>query len=195
MEQNFENSWAGKSDLEKTMWVELFGPPEIKREEKRRYLGEFRERVIKLLSKKQVKEPAVYPEIKKALQDKRATGVLISGDIDFRYAEKYEKLASEAGKRHSIIHDPEFKGDTGLVVISDHAVDVEDIMVRDREERLKELGVPPGLIKSAGKKVCAECYEKVIKADPGESMNYSKMEFADRMLGDKCQACAGRGDF
>lgn len=189
MEQGFGNSWAGKSELEKTMWVELFGPPEIKREERRHYLGEFRERVMKLLSKKQVKEPAIYPEIKKALQDKRATGVLISGDIDFRYAEKYEKLASEAGKRHSIIHDPEFKGDTGLVVISDHAVDIQDIAVRDREERLKELGVPPILIKAAGKKICGRCHELIAKADQEEVLNYNKLSLADRLMGDRCEAC------
>lgn len=64
------SAWLSKGEIEKALSIGLHGAPELRRDEKRHYLGEFRERVITLLSKKQVVEPGVYPEIVKALEDK-----------------------------------------------------------------------------------------------------------------------------
>jgi len=100
---------------------------ELKKAEKMLYLGEFRERVIRKLSKKQVANPMVFPEIKEALKDKRSMKMLINGDLSFKFTDKYIKLAKEVGKPFTSIHNPELKGDTGLVVISDQAVDIEKI--------------------------------------------------------------------
>lgn len=142
MEDNIQREaisvWANKSELDKILSVGLYGPPEIKREEKLHYLGEFRERIIRLLSKKQVMEPGIYPEIAKSLEDKRASHMLINGDIDLRFTDKYLELARDKGKNATITSDPDFKGDTGLVVVSADAVDVENVKVPDRETRLKK---------------------------------------------------------
>lgn len=183
------SAWLSKDELEKALSIGLHGAPELRRDEKRRYLGEFRERVIKLLSKKQVVEPGIYPEIVKALEDKRAAKMIVSGDIDFHHSEKYQKLAEGMGKPVTIISDPEFKGDAGLVVVSDDAVDLKDISVQDRATRLKKLGVPPEIIESAGKKVCERCLEKILKADPDEKINYRKMTPGEHFWGERCSAC------
>jgi len=186
---NVKSSWADKSNLEKALLVGMHGPPELKREEKALFLGEFRERVIRSLTKDQVKDPGIYPEIVEALKDSRTVGMLISGDIDWHFSGKYQKLASEMGKKSSIMHDPELKGDIGLVVVSDVAEDVEDVMVENREARLKRLGLPLKLINSAGKKVCDRCYDKITGADPGEIINYGKLTLSDRFWGEKCNSC------
>lgn len=193
MENNADNisirNLANKSELDRVLSAGLHGDPELKREEKLHYLGEFRERVIKLLSKKQVMEPAIYPEIASALMDKRAVMMLIDGDIDLRFTDKYLKLAKKLGKKASITSDPEFKGDTGLVIVSNDAADSVDIMVPDRETRLKKLGIPAELISSARKKVCEKCFNRITKADPGESINYQTITLADRFWGDHCTSC------
>lgn len=101
--------------------------PELKQEERMLYLGELRERVIRKLSKKQVASPSIFPEIKEALKDKRTIKMLINGDLSFKFTDKYIKLAKEVGKPFTMIHNSELKGDTGLAVISDQAMDIEKI--------------------------------------------------------------------
>lgn len=183
------SAWLSKGEIEKALSIGLHGAPELRRDEKRHYIGEFRERVITLMSKKQVVEPGVYPEIVKALEDKRATKMIISGEIDFHLSEKYQRLAEDMGKPVTMISDPEFKGDAGLVVVSDDAVDVKDIFVQDRGTRLKQLGVPLEVIEAAGKKVCERCLVKILKADPDEKINYRKMTLGEHFWGERCSAC------
>jgi len=116
-----------KSRLEQALAIGIDTVPELKREEKMLFLGEFRERIIKKLSIKQVANPLVFPEIEEALKDKRALKLLINGDLSFTFTEKYIKLAKKVGKPFTTIHNSELKGDTGLVVISDQAIDIQNI--------------------------------------------------------------------
>jgi len=118
-----------KSRLEQALAVGMDSVPELKKEEKMLYLGEFRERVLRMLTKEQVASPSVFPEIIEALKDKRTLKMLINGDLSIKLTEKYINLAKEVGKPYTTIHNSELKGDTGVVVISDQAVDVEKIDV------------------------------------------------------------------
>ena len=119
-----------KSRLEQALSIGAHSVPEFKKEEKMLFLGEFRERVIRKLSKKQVANSLVFPEIKEALKDKRTIKMLINGDLSFKFTDKYIKLAKEVGKPFTTIHNPELKGDTGLVIISDQATDTQNIDVQ-----------------------------------------------------------------
>lgn len=119
-------TFSNKSRLEQALTI---GMPELKKEEKMLYLGEFRERVIRKLSKKQVANPKVFLEIKEALKDKRTIKMLINGDLSYKFTDKYIKLAKEVGKPYTTIHNAELKGDTGLVVVSAQAIDNQDIEV------------------------------------------------------------------
>jgi uncharacterized protein YueI len=124
-------NFANKTELERTISVGLQGPPELKLEEKMHYLGEFRERILKSLTKGQVMKSDLYKEIIEALQDKRATKMLLHGDLAYKFRGKYQSAATEIGKSYTIVHDPDLKGDLGLVIASDQAVDIEDIYIDD----------------------------------------------------------------
>lgn len=182
------SAWAQKNDLEKALAIGMHGAVKFKHDEKIYYLGEFKENVLRLLSQKQVTEAIVYPEITSALKDKRAAKMIINGSIDVRYIEKYKKLAINMNKPYTVRNDPEFKGATGIVVISDEAADIQDIAVEDRSVRLQKLGMSPALINSVGKKVCKECLEQIQKADPSEASNYDELTFLDRISGESCPA-------
>ena len=175
-----------KNDLEKAIAVGMHGAIEFKHDEKICYLGEFKENVIKLLSKKQVADPAIYPEIISALQDKRTTKMIIDGSMDIRFSEKYKKLAIKMNKPYIVRNAPEFKGTIGLLIISNEASDIQDITVEDRSTRLQRLGISPALINAVGKKVCTECFEQIQEADPSEASNYHELTFLDRISGDSC---------
>ncbi len=122
---------ANKTELEKTISVGLQGPPQLKLEEKRHHLGEFRERILLSISKGQVMKKNIYPEVKTALEDKRSRKMLIHGGIDHRFRAKYQKLASKMNIPYTIVHDPDLEGSIGLIIASDQAIDVENIQVTD----------------------------------------------------------------
>lgn len=118
---------------EERLAVGMYGAPELKQDEKSLYLGEFRERIIRILSKKQVAQRFIYPEIIEALSHKQSSRMLINGELSDQFTDKYIALAREVSKPYTVIHDPELKGDTGLVVVSDKAVDIDYIEVKNRE--------------------------------------------------------------
>lgn len=118
-----------QSDLEQRLMVGLHGTPELKRSEKVQHLGQFRERILRMLTKDQVDDQHVYPEIEEALKDPRATRLLLNGDLAYKYRTKYIQLARNFDKPYTVVNDPSLKGSVGLVVVADYAVDVEKIEV------------------------------------------------------------------
>ncbi|GEM_PF-298832 len=175
-----------KDKVEQALLVGLHGAPELKYDEKVQYLGEFRERIIKKLTTAQVREKGIYSEILQALEDPRADKLIINGSINYRVIEKYKSLAARCKKISTVRSDPSFQGDTGLIVISDEAVDIQDIEVEDRSSRLRRLGIPLALIEAAGQKVCKDCMEQIAEADEYEKINYRQLTWIDRLTGDTC---------
>ena len=180
------SAWAQKDKVEQALMAGMYGITELKHDEKIYYLGEFKENVIRLLSKKQVAEDLIYPEVIEALHDKRATKMIIDGSINSRFIEKYKKISRKINKPTTVRSDPEFKGETGLMVISDDAVDVLNITVEERSVRLNRLGMSPALIQAVGKKVCKKCLEQIQKIDPKEVANYNELTFLNRIVGEQC---------
>lgn len=118
-----------ENKLEERLLIGIHGTPELKPDEKLRYLGEFRERVLRILTKNQVAQSRIYPEIEEALKDPRATRLLLDGDQAYDSRSKYVKLAHKYQKPYTTVNDPNQKGEIGLAVVSDRAVDVEKIEV------------------------------------------------------------------
>lgn len=192
MEKNTDKPFAGeftaKSETERILEAGIHGAPELRHDEKTHYLGEFRERVIRLLTKRQVAEPLIYREIEEALKDRRAALMVMDSQLSNDAAGKYRKLAAACGKPVTDRHDADFAGDTGLVVVSREAVDVETVTVEDRTERLLAKGLPENLILAAGKSICKDCYEKLREAAPEEAEHYKVISAFSRFLGDRCAA-------
>lgn len=118
-----------QSELEQRLMVGLHGTPELKHSEKVRHLGEFRERIVRILTKDQVDDKQIYPEIEEALKDPRSSRLLLNGDLAYEYRAKYIKIARKYDKPFTVVNDPSLKGNVGLAVVADHAVDVEKIEV------------------------------------------------------------------
>lgn len=182
------STWTQKDNLEQALMAGIHGVVEFKHDEKVYYLGGFKENVLMLLSQQQVAEVAIYPEVIEALQDKRATKMIINGNINISFIEKYKKIAEKMNKPYTVRSDPEFKGTTGLLVVSDEAIDIQVVTVQDRSQRLKGLGLSSTLINLVGKKVCKECLKQIVEADPKEAVNYHELTFLDRIGGESCPA-------
>lgn len=118
-----------KSQLEQALNRGIYGLPELKKEEKRKFLGTFRERVLKVLTKSQIVERGTYKEIADALKDKRAKKLIITNHVKMSEAMEYIILAKENNVRFTVVDGDHYQGEIGLVIASDTAVDVEDIYV------------------------------------------------------------------
>lgn len=180
--------WNQKNKLEQTIAAGMHGAPEIKKEEKRTFLGVFRERVIMYLTQDQVKETALYPEFIEAFQHAKFAKMLINCATGRQFTAKYQKLAQKMKKPYSIIADARYAEAAGLVAVSNDAADVEIIAVQDRLSRLQKQGAPVRLIGAAGKKVCSSCLSAIVAIDPREKINYSQLTWLDRLTGERCPA-------
>ena len=177
-----------KSELEQVVSAGVHGEPELKKGEKRRYLGEFKERVIKSLTFEQIAEPGVYPEILGAIKNSEAEKLIIHRKANLEAAKKYIELARENELSFKKVDSPEFKGDIGLVVVSGHAVNSDQIKVIDKEKKFKELGLPIELLESIGDKICKDCYEKIAEKAPEELINFKKIDWWEGLFNNSC-AC------
>ena len=183
-------SWAGKNSLERHVQAGLHGPPQLKKEERRQFLGQFRERILKALTFAQVAEKGTYPEIRAALQDIRAERLVISRRADLSAAGEYIRLARKNGLSFTTVDSPRYEGDIGLVVASGTAVDEENILVPSRRERLLAKGLPPELIDAAEEKICPSCLRLLREIAPEELPNYRPLTFLDRILNRPCSSCS-----
>ncbi|SJZ47933.1 YueI family protein [Selenihalanaerobacter shriftii] len=175
-----------KSKLEKTISAGIHGGYEFKKGEKNQFLGEFRERIIRVLNFKQIIEPGVYPEVLEAIKDSEAKKLIISRKANLKAAKDYIELANQNNLSFKKVDSPEFKGDIGLAVVSDHAVHHEEIIVIDKEEKFKEIGLPVELLQKAGEKICADCYHKIEENAPEELINFEKMSWIDSLFNSSC---------
>lgn len=178
-----------KSKLEERVTHGIYGAPELKKEERSRYLGQFRERVLIALTVAQVEEPGVYAEVMDALRDPRARMLILRRDVQLDRASDYIELALEQQIAFKRVDEPGFKGSIGLVVVANDAVDVPEVQIPDRRLRLLELGFSEKLIDSVGKKLCAKCWEKLATLYPQELVNYRRITWVDILLGEHCVAC------
>ena len=116
---------AGKK-IDDVLKEGIYGKKELKPEERKRFLGTFRERVEGALTISQVQEPGIYPEVKEWM-GKLGIRLLLNGKIDYTHISKYIKLANDNHISYTIIQNHEAETDIGLVVAHQHAVDKENI--------------------------------------------------------------------
>lgn len=165
------------------------GISELKKEEKALFLGQFRERILKALTIPQLQEPGTYKEIEEAIKDTRASKLIINRRADLKKAAEYIRLAKANNVSFTTIEGESIKGTLGLVVAADYAIDVEDILIKDRRDKLLSAGLPEALVDNPGQKLCKDCYEKLRKLAPQELKNYKPITLLDRLTGTKCKTC------
>lgn len=117
------------SELERILMRELGDGPEIKKGEKLQYLGQYRERIIFALTEIQAKRGDYWEELEDALDNIRAFKMILKGNLGLKTILRYERLAGKHKIKTSTVFNPHFKGDIGLLVVSNHALDLPDKQV------------------------------------------------------------------
>ncbi|WP_051412026.1 YueI family protein [Halonatronum saccharophilum] len=186
IQQEAIKSQAGKSELERSLGAGINGGFELKKGERNRFLGEFRERVLKALTLEEVEEPGTYPEVLDAIKDSDAKKLIIDRRVDMDAAREYINLARKNNISFKKVSSPDFKGDTALVVVSDKAIHRDNISVSKEDDGLDGIGIKEEVIRAKGEKICDECYDLIEENAPNKLKNYKKMSWVDKLLAKKC---------
>lgn len=111
----------------------IHGPKELRPEEKNRYLGTFRERVVIVLTQPQIRRPELYPEIKQALIRYPDATMLLNGEMEYDALSKYIQLAIAHNIPYSKYSDHLSDSDLGLVIALPRAVEIAQIEISESQ--------------------------------------------------------------
>jgi uncharacterized protein YueI len=113
----------------------IYGQKQTKPDERRKFLGSLRERIVIALTQSQVREKGVYKEVQESLKKHPDAKLLLNGNMSYSYLSKYIKLADTYHVSFSMVTNKEVETDIGLVLTYDHAIDKEEIYVKKKNEK------------------------------------------------------------
>jgi uncharacterized protein YueI len=119
-----------KSKVDEYLQQGMYGPKETNPDERRKYLGTLRERIVIALKQGQVKEEHVYVEVERAMKENKEAHLYLNGSIAYDYLSKYTKLANKYSIGFTMVTNKEHETDIGLVLAHSHAVNKEEIYVK-----------------------------------------------------------------
>lgn len=111
----------------------ITGPREINPDERRKFLGTLRERVVVALTQSQVREKGTYSEVEELMKQNKEATLFLNGKMNYTYLSDYIKLANNVGNKYLISTDKEHDTDLGLVLAYDYAIDKENIYITKKE--------------------------------------------------------------
>jgi uncharacterized protein YueI len=118
-----------KPSVDEVLQQGIYGPLETKPEERRKFLGTLRERIIIALKKSQVGETKIYPQVEQEMRKNPKAHLLLNGTMNYGDLSKYVKLASKYKMEHTIVTNKDYETEIGLVLALDYAIDKEEIYI------------------------------------------------------------------
>ncbi|PWU68090.1 YueI family protein [Gracilibacillus dipsosauri] len=120
-----------KKDVQDYIQEGVYGPKTIKLDERKKFLGTIRERVILALTKSEVRSGKGIKEMQQLAKTYPKATMLMNGNMSFRYFKPYRDLAGTLKIHYTSVSNKNVSSDYGLVLTSDHAIDKEDIFLQE----------------------------------------------------------------
>jgi uncharacterized protein YueI len=118
-----------KPTVDEVLQQGIYGAIETKPDERRKYLGTLRERIIVAMKKSQVAETEIYPQIEQLMKENPRAHLFLNGNMSYEDLSKYVKMANKQKIEHTIVTNKEHDSEIGLVLAMDHAIDKEEIYI------------------------------------------------------------------
>lgn len=159
--------------------------------EKSFFLGEYKERILGALNKDQIIEDDIYPEILELMASKEAKLLKLSRDVDLKKLKPYIGQAEKMGLKYQLVDGLLYKGEIGLVVVSDSAVEnqKESLVIRDMDQDFIDSGLGEIFSKNRGAFLCSKHYEQLNKTLPNYINEFKKIDLLGKLIGRKCPIC------
>jgi uncharacterized protein YueI len=127
-----------KPNVEEVLQQGIYGALETKPDERRKFLGTIRERIIVALKKSQVAETDIYPQVEKEMETNPQAHLFLNGNMDYTTLSKYVKLATKYKLEHTIVTNKEHDSEIGLILAMEYAIDKEEIYITRKEMKLPD---------------------------------------------------------
>lgn len=159
--------------------------------EREQYLQEFKENIIISINKNDVETGIIYPEIIEAMYEPDAILLKMRRDISLKYLNPYIEVAEKIGLRYTLIDALTFVGNIGIVVVSQEAMDNQNInlVVDTLEKKFVKAGLESYYSKYIGRKICVKHYKKIEEKMPLYRGSFIKFNFFDKIFGHICPIC------
>jgi uncharacterized protein YueI len=121
-----------KHEVDEYLQQGIYGKKEIKPEERKKYLGTLRERVIAVLYQSQVLEEEVYPEIIELMKGHPKAFLFLNGNMNYTHLSKYVEVANRYKVHYKLVLNKDYNTDLGLVFAEETAINKEDIYIQKK---------------------------------------------------------------
>ncbi|MFJ7975550.1 YueI family protein [Peribacillus sp. NPDC096379] len=115
----------------------IHGQKELKPEERKRYLGTIRERIIAVLTQPQVRDKEVYQEFMNLMKKHPQALLFANGNMEYSSLKKYIEAAQVNKIPYKMVINKDYNTDIGLVLAFEYAVDKEEIFLEKKDSNLK----------------------------------------------------------
>ncbi|KAB2331659.1 YueI family protein [Bacillus mesophilum] len=115
----------------------MYGEKQTKPDERRKFLGTLRERIVLALTQPQVRKNGINHEAEKAMKENSQAHLYLNGNMNYEYLSKYIKSASKYKVEYTIVTNKEHNSEIGLVLAYDYAIDKESIFVDDDKPQIQ----------------------------------------------------------
>lgn len=124
-------------DVNDFLYEGIYGTKLNNPEERKQFLGELRERVILALTKGQVMQDKTLKELEKVMKEYKNTKLVLNGNMSYEALKQEKNLASKYNIPFVVVNN-QSTSEIGVVLVSDAAVDVEDIYVTNNSAKKTE---------------------------------------------------------
>lgn len=110
----------------------MYGQKQTKPDERRKFLGTIRERIVFALVQKQVRKKGILPQAESLMRENKEAHLYLNGNMSYSYLSKYIKMAEKYGIHYTMVTNKEHNSDIGLVFAYGHAIDKKEIYIDEK---------------------------------------------------------------
>ncbi|MBY0122220.1 YueI family protein [Bacillus sp. S/N-304-OC-R1] len=116
----------------------IHGQKQTKPDERRRFLGTLRERIVIALTQSQIREKGIYPQVEEALKNNNKAHLYLNGNMNYEELSKYTKIAAKYQVEYTMVTNKDYNSEIGLALAYDYAIDKEEIYVKKKAPKIIE---------------------------------------------------------
>ncbi|CEI82380.1 YueI family protein [Oceanobacillus oncorhynchi] len=124
-----------KKNVDDYLQEGMYGTRLPNESERKMYLGTFRERVAFVLTIGEVMSNKGLAELERQLKQHPKAKILLNGNISYSFLKEEKALADRFSIPHTTVSNQENDTEIGLVLTYPYAVDIDQISLKDIEEK------------------------------------------------------------
>ncbi|PLR99221.1 YueI family protein [Bacillus sp. T33-2] len=126
-----------RTNVDEYLQQGIHGAKQTKPDERRKFLGTLRERVVAVLTQGQVRSGEADKEVQTLIQEHPKAHLYLNGNMDYSHLSKYINMAKKPNLQYTLVTNREYDSEFGLVLAYDHAIDKEDIYLSKQQSAPK----------------------------------------------------------